>query len=77
MSKSPQQKKMKHIYGKSGVWYRVSNYESCCDCGLCHYKEYKVVVDKSITNQTKQLKIYFRAWRDEEKTKINRTTPKK
>lgn len=57
---------MKKIQGKSGKWYKVSQFESCCDCGLCHQKEYRVTIkgDKA--------EIYFRAWRHKKKTAKNR-----
>ncbi len=60
--------KVKKIQGKNGYWYRVSQFESCCDCGLCHQKEYKVVINGE------KVKIYFRAWRDKERTEKNRLT---
>jgi hypothetical protein len=52
--------------GISGYWYEVRQFETCCDCGLCHQKEYKVVFKKG------EPRIFFRAWRDKERTKLNR-----
>ena len=52
--------------GKSGYWYEVRQFESCCDCGLCHQKEYKIVYKNG------EPRIFFRAWRHEERTKDNR-----
>ena len=57
---------MKKKQAKDGYWYRVTQFESCCDCGLCHQKEYK------IKKFGKEFRIYFRAWRDKERTKNNR-----
>jgi len=58
-------KKNKQV--KSGYWYRFTKFMSCCDCGLCHQYEYKVIIKSE-----DDARIYFRAWRDEEKTKQNR-----
>lgn len=57
---------IKKHQGYSGYWYEVRQFESCCDCGLCHQKEWKIVF------KNKQPRIYFRVWRDEEKTAKNR-----
>ena len=51
---------------KLGYWYKAATFESCCDCGLCHQKEYKVII------KGKEATIWFRAWVDKEKTKRNR-----
>ena len=60
--------KKRQIY--SGRWYELRNYISCCDCGLCHYFEYKVHITKD-----KKAIIYFRCWRDEKRTRENRKKP--
>lgn len=39
-------------------WHRKDNFEECCDCGLTHRVEYKVV-----NNQ-----IWFRCWREDKLT---------
>jgi len=58
--------KEKKILGKAGYWYRVTGLETCCDCGLCHQKEYKVIFKNG------EARVYLRTWRDEERTKRNR-----
>lgn len=58
--------KEKKVEVKAGYWYKVTDLETCCDCGLCHQKEYKVVVKNG------EAKVFMRAWRDEERTKRNR-----
>lgn len=67
----------RRIIGKSGKWYDLPTYEGCCDCGLVHKKEYQISVKGIDLNLlVKQHKVsikgYFRAWRDEKRTKINR-----
>ena len=53
--------------GKNGYWYKITQFESCCDCGLCHEREYKIIMNGKIPKT-----MYVRFWRDEEKTIKNR-----
>jgi hypothetical protein len=52
----------------SGKWYRVGMYETCCDCGLSHKIQYKVILKND------KAEVYFRAWRDKKRTNKNRLT---
>ena len=68
---------MKSKQGLSGYWYKIRDYRTCCDCGLCHYEEYKISVKGKRANELikkyhKDITIYFRCWRDKERTKENR-----
>jgi hypothetical protein len=47
-----------------GAWHRVGNFDhhECCDCGLVHKEEFKLV--KGV--------LYWRTYRDDKKTSDSR-----
>ena len=68
---------MKKIQGIAGRWYRSTKYETCCDCGLVHKKEHRIIVSSRKLNcifreGNPKIKLETRCWRDEKKTKENR-----
>lgn len=48
---------MKYVQQKDGEWVEMKNmkryYMKCCDCGLSHRMEFRMIKDK----------LQFRAWR--------------
>lgn len=52
------------IHVKEGVWYALDNPEvqECCDCGLVHRTEFKLV----------KARIFWRTVRDDKQTAIQR-----
>jgi hypothetical protein len=70
-------KETKTFQGKSGYWYRAAQFETCCDCGLTHQRDWKVrvnskVLTKILDKHRDEIKLFFRYWRDKEKTTENR-----
>lgn len=68
---------MTTIQAKDGRWYKVRDWETCCDCGLCHFKEFKVSIEGKELNKMIQryggsFTVHFRAWRDAKLTEKNR-----
>lgn len=63
------------IQGKDGEWVPVTGYLGCCDCGLIHQMEYKLVdnygepVDLTSLLRDRGVKLMVRSFRDREMTK--------
>ena len=65
---------MKEIKSKqtiAGKWYRATDFETCCDCGLTHRKEWKIIVrDKKLNillaKHKGEIKLFQRMWRGKE-----------
>ena len=61
---------MKSIQCYSGKWYRSSKFETCCDCGLTHRIQHKVIIKKN-----GRAWVYHRIWREDKMTEKNRKKP--
>lgn len=59
---------MDEIQGKDGEWVPATSLMGCCDCGLVHRMEYKIV-DKKGREPLKPFILLIRSFRDKELTK--------
>jgi hypothetical protein len=57
---------------KEGEWLTLEtdtiHYNWCCDCGLRHIAEYRIV-----KNKKDQLVVQLRSWRDDYSTELQRS----
>lgn len=71
------------IQGLNGEWVPVADYQGCCDCGLVHRMEYKLVDEHGVdVSDLVNLRLLVRSYREEgltseaRATKVFKCTPK-
>lgn len=63
------------IQGLNGEWGRVADYQGCCDCGLVHQMEYKLVDEHGVdVSELTNLRLMVRTFREEGLTSEARAT---
>lgn len=61
---------MDEIQGKDGEWVPATSLLGCCDCGLVHQMEYKLVDEHGVdVSNLVELRLMVRSVRDRELTK--------